>query len=56
MLGDADRWGWAFCIAAVSPAGKVMLLDPARATKRKEVRIGESAEIDNVLTWLDEKS
>lgn len=53
MLGDAARWGWAFCIAAVDPSGEVTLLDPERASKRKEARIGEEARIDNVLTWLE---
>jgi hypothetical protein len=31
----------------------VTLLDPERASKRKEARIGEQARIDNVLTWLE---
>ncbi len=53
MACDAARFGWVFCIAAVSPEGEVALLDPARATKRKEVRIGEEARIDNLLTWLE---
>jgi hypothetical protein len=29
MAGDAARWGWAYCLAAVSPEGEVALLDPA---------------------------
>jgi AAA+ ATPase superfamily predicted ATPase len=53
MLGDAARWGWAFCIAAVDPSGEVTLLDPERVSKRKEARIGEEARIDNVLRWLE---
>jgi AAA+ ATPase superfamily predicted ATPase len=53
MAGDAARWGWAFCIAAVSPEGEVVLLDPARAVKRKEVRIGENSRIENLLVWLE---
>jgi hypothetical protein len=55
MVGDAKRWGWAFCIAAVTPEGEVALLDPARASKRKEVRVGENARIDNLLTWLEQQ-
>lgn len=53
MVGDAARWGWAFCIAAVSPEGDVTLLDPARAAKRKQVSIGESARIENLLVWTE---
>ncbi|MCC7538501.1 MAG: AAA family ATPase [Deltaproteobacteria bacterium] len=53
MSADADRWGWSWCLAAVEPAGGVALLDPTRAYKRKEVRIGDTARIDNVLAWLD---
>lgn len=53
MVGDAKRWGWAFCIAAVTPDGEVTLLDPARASKRKEVRIGEEARIQSLLSWLE---
>lgn len=54
MVGDAKRWGWAFCIAAVTPEGDVALLDPKLANKRKEVRIGEEARIENLLTWLEQ--
>ena len=53
MVGDAGRWGWAFAIAAVSQEGEVILLDPSRAVIRKEARVGEDAEIENLLTWLE---
>ena len=53
MVADARRWGWAFCIAAVTPEGEVVLLDPALASKRKEVRIDEVARIDNPPIWLE---
>jgi AAA+ ATPase superfamily predicted ATPase len=53
MAGDAARWGWAYCLAAVSPEGDVALLDPERATRGKEARLGEDARIENLLLWLD---
>jgi AAA+ ATPase superfamily predicted ATPase/Holliday junction resolvase len=56
MVGDAKRWGWAFCIASVNAQGEVALLDPSRALKRKEVRIGQEARIDNLLTWLEQQA
>jgi hypothetical protein len=53
MVADAKRWGWAFCIAAVTPEGEVVLLDPALASKRNEVRVDDVARIDNLLIWLE---
>jgi len=55
MMADAARWGWAYCIAAVSPEGEVELLDPARVSKGKEARVGESARIENLLLWLQSR-
>ena len=52
MIADAARWEWVFCLAAVSPEGDVAILDPSAARKAKEVRLGEDARVDNVLTWL----
>ena len=53
MTADAKRFGWRFAIAVATPAGDVHVLDPARATKQKEVRLSEAARIENVALWLD---
>jgi AAA+ ATPase superfamily predicted ATPase len=53
MAADAARWGWAWVIAAVEPTGQVHVLDPAKARRGREVRIGADAAIGNVLAWLD---
>jgi AAA+ ATPase superfamily predicted ATPase/Holliday junction resolvase len=52
MLVDAQRFGWHWIIAAVSPGGDVSVLDPAKARRGREVRLDADAIIDNVLLWL----
>jgi hypothetical protein len=62
MQADAKRLGWAWIVAAVDvppkesaraePMGRVRILDPARARRRREVRLDETAVIDNLLEWL----
>lgn len=51
MRADASRLGWRWLIAAVSDSG-VRLLDPAKATRGREVRVGEAALVDNLARWL----
>jgi len=53
MSADAERLGWRWSVAAVAPDGAVRFLDPARARRGKEVRLGELAVIDSLVEWLD---
>ena len=53
MAADAQRLEWAWSVAAVSPAGEVTILDPAKGRRGKEVRLGSEAAIANVLLWID---
>lgn len=53
MDADAKRWGWRWAIAAVDPDGTVSMLDPARARRGRELRLGPEASIENLLTWID---
>lgn len=53
MQADAQRFGWSWAIASVDPSGTVRILDPAKAQVGREVRLGESAAIDNLLKWID---
>jgi AAA+ ATPase superfamily predicted ATPase len=55
MDADARRWDWHWVIAAVTPDGVVHVLDPARARRGREIRLGPEAEIDNLLRWVDER-
>jgi hypothetical protein len=52
MSADAIRLGWRWVIAAVDDAGNVRLLDPARGSRRGEVRVGEGAIIENLARYL----
>ncbi|HWO21356.1 MAG TPA: ATP-binding protein [Kofleriaceae bacterium] len=53
MSADAARLGWRWTIAAVEPGGAIRFLDPNKARRGKEVRLGEAAVIENVAAWLD---
>ena len=54
MQAEGKRFGWRWVIAAVSPHdGSVQLLDPRKARRGKQVRLGEASVIENVLLWLD---
>lgn len=55
MTADAKRFGWRHVIAVATPAGEVLLLDPAKASRGKEIRLAETARIENVSLWLDAK-
>ncbi|MGC4121306.1 MAG: AAA family ATPase [Myxococcales bacterium] len=53
MQGDATRFGWRWVVAAVSPSGTVVLLDPVRARVGKAVVLHEQAAVENIVTWMD---
>ena len=55
MHAEAERFGWHWIVAAVTPPpeNRLLLLDPAGARTGKRVRLGASAEIDNLLAWVD---
>jgi AAA+ ATPase superfamily predicted ATPase/Holliday junction resolvase len=53
MEADAPRFGWRWIVAAVSAEGAVTLLDPARATRGRTVRLDARATIDNIVAWVD---
>jgi hypothetical protein len=55
MEADAVRYGWKWAIASVDEAGTVRILDPARATRSREVRLGAESTIANVLRWVDRR-
>ncbi|MCX4241788.1 AAA family ATPase [Paraliomyxa miuraensis] len=55
MDADARRWGWHWVIAAVDAEGEVHVLDPAKARRGREIRLGPEAGIDNLLRWIDER-
>jgi hypothetical protein len=52
MRPDAERFGWKWLVAALLPTGEVALLDPDRARKGREIRLGDEAVVDNVLAWI----
>lgn len=55
MEADAERLGWLWVVAAVTPPpeNRVRLLDPAGARAGKGVRLHQDAEIQNLLRWID---
>jgi len=53
MEADSARFGWAWVVAAVDRRGEMTILDPSRARRGREVRLGEAAAIENLLLWLD---
>lgn len=53
MDADARRWGWLWAIVSVGPDEVVRVLDPAKARRGREIRLGEDATIDNLLRWVD---
>lgn len=52
MNADAKKWGWSWIVAAVGGSGEIALLDPARASMRQQLSLGEPARIENLLEWL----
>ena len=55
MEAEAERFGWRWVLAAVSPppGNQLTLLDPACANVRKRVTLPQGAAIDNLLSWID---
>jgi hypothetical protein len=52
MSADAVRLGWRWVIAAVDEGGHVRLLDPTKADRRREARLGDATIIENLARWL----
>ena len=52
MVADGERFAWQWVVAGVTPEGDVLLLDPAHCRKGREMRLDQSAAIDNLLLWL----
>lgn len=55
MTADAKRWGWHWVVASVDETGEVWILDPSKARRGREIRLGGDATIDNLLAWIDAK-
>lgn len=53
LEADSLRFGWPFIIAVAPPKGRVILLDPKKATRKNSITLSEQCEIDNILTWVD---
>lgn len=53
MRQDAERLGWRWVVASVSPEGAVRFLDPAKGLRGREWRLDASATLDNLLGWLE---
>ncbi len=51
---DAQRLGWRFVVAAVSPPpnGAVVFLDPGKARVARGITLEKRAAIDNLLAWM----
>ncbi|MBN8611656.1 MAG: ATP-binding protein [Deltaproteobacteria bacterium] len=55
LQADGKRFGWRAVVASVSPEGDVVWLDPGEAKRGKEIRLTETAAIENLGVWLDSK-
>jgi hypothetical protein len=53
MAAEAKRFGWQWVVAVVDARGSVSFLDPSRARRGKQVRLGAPAVIANLLEWVD---
>jgi AAA+ ATPase superfamily predicted ATPase len=53
LQAEASRLHWQWVLAAEGADGSICVLDPAQATKGREVRVGRDAVIENLLLWLD---
>ena len=40
-------------LAAVAKDGTITILDPAKMRRKREAKVGQDAEIANLLQWLD---
>ena len=56
MVAEAKRlnWRWIIAVATPPPELQIYLLDPKKAKKNKEIRLNDSAAIDNLLIWLEQ--
>jgi Holliday junction resolvase len=55
LRADAEKLGWRFVLAAVSPSrGTVSFLSPETAAVRRAVVLDSRAVIDNLLAWLED--
>lgn len=55
LVADAEKLRWQWVLAAVGKDQSMTILDPAKARLAREVRIDDTAEISNLLRWLDER-
>ena len=53
MEAEGERLGWRWVVAAVGRDESITILDPAKARKGRELRLGENAGIPNLLRWMD---
>ena len=53
MTADAQRLGWRWAVGAVSGEFEVIMLDPNKARRGREIRLNSDAMIENLLLWLD---
>lgn len=51
MEADAERFHWKWMVVWVDLDDGVHVLDPERARKAREIRLGRDAVLDNVLQW-----
>lgn len=52
MVADAERFGWRWTVASVSPTHEIVFLDPDAARSGKTLTLGPTAAIDNLLAWV----
>jgi hypothetical protein len=53
MVAEGQRMRWRWVLAAVAKDGTITILDPGKMRRKREVRVGQDAEIANLLLWLD---
>jgi len=55
MEAEGRRFHWHWTIAAVGTDGSIVMLDPHKARSGREVTLSQTAEIPNLLQWLDSR-
>ena len=55
LVAEAQRLRWHWAEASVSPEGAFIILDPAKASVKRQVHLSRVAEIPNLLSWLDQQ-
>jgi len=53
LEAEGERFQWHWVISAVGTDGAITILDPLKARFGREVSLNTSAEIPNLLLWLD---